>query len=142
MLTMMKEQVDRLSFDGQQKIHRDLPLRIEQAAMSALVKMRDLLPVDYSDRFRRLIIAVTGWTAIVLFVAASAGWMLRGYVSNRTHAQHQATMERAFDDCITAAEGVAMTSRAGLAGLRYDSAIYRTQARTCAAEYADRRAGG
>lgn len=134
--------MQKASWEAQQTIHRDLPQRIDQAAMAALIKLRDQLPVDGSDRIRRLIIAVAGWTAIAVIIAASAGWMTRDYVSDRRQAQHQAAMERAFNNCITAAEGIAMTSRTGVEGMRYDSATYRTQARTCAAEYADRRAGG
>jgi len=140
MLSLLQEKIDGITFSAQQVIHRDLPDRIDKAALAALNKMRDHLPIDTKDSLRRLIQTATVWTVLVCIVAGAGGWMLHGYATAHQQAGQQASMDQAFERCVTAAEGFAMTSKPGVDALRYDSAVYRTQARACAAEYADRRA--
>ena len=140
MLCELKSEITRFSWQEQQRIHKGLPDRIDAAALGAINKMRDYLPIDTKDSLNRLLKTAFVWTAFVLFIGASAGWMLNSYSSKRAATSNQAGAEREFNVCIYAAEGHAMSVGSSVNALRYDSAVYRTQARACAAEFADRRA--
>ena len=138
----MRREVDRASLASQQRIHNDLSIRIEQAAFKALTKLRDSIPHDHRDAVRRLIRVAAAWSALVFVIAVIAGWMLRGYADARHAASGNARMEQQFARCIDAAEGASATVQHDGRPPRYDARIYRDQARACAAEYADWRAGG
>lgn len=133
--------VRQAGWETQQRIHSDLPHRIDRAAEAALSRIRDKLPIDAADRVSRLLKWGASWTVVVFVVAAVAGWLLADYVNRNEAMTQQAYAERAFNTCIDAAEGAAV-STVGRGGnpVRYDGALYRTRARSCAAEYADRRA--
>ena len=133
--------VKQASWDAQQRIHNDLPKRIDKAADAALNRMRDKLPIDAADRVSRLLKWGAAWTLWASIIAASGGWILAQRVAKRDAMTQQAAVERDFNACIDAAEGAAV-STVGRGGnpVRYDGEVYRTHARSCAAEYADRRA--
>jgi hypothetical protein len=140
-LRQVEEAINKASWNAQQRIHHDLPHRINEAALKALSTMRNQLPIDSADRVSRLFKWGTAWTITVLLVASLGGWMLRSRVADRQQIQMRAATDQTFNQCIDAAEGLAMTARPGIAGLRYDSAVYRAHARACALDYASRNSG-
>lgn len=141
-LRRMEELVQTATFEAQQRIHRDLPERVDDAATQALRHIRDKLPVDSADRFGRLLKIGTIWTVMVVTVGLTAGWIGANRSNDRYHMAHQAATDSQFNRCVDAAIGAAagVTDKSG-GGARYDPAVFRDYARSCAAEYADRRAG-
>jgi hypothetical protein len=114
-----------------------------QIASKVWRKVMDHLPVSAADRLRRQFQIACAWSLIVLAIGAISGWTYRENRYDAARQSHQAATETAFNRCIDAAEGHAgsVRNRDGK-GERYDPAVFRSIARTCAAEYADRRAEG
>lgn len=113
-----------------------------QVANKVWRRIMDHLPADTATTLTRQFRIACMWTLLVLIVGSIGGWSLREWRYDRERRSTQAATDRAFNRCIDAAEGAALSGGQGVAALRSDSGAYRTQARTCAAEYADRRAGG
>ena len=135
----MNEVVQKATFETQQKIHRDLPNRVEKAAEMAFHAFRDLMPVDSRDAMARLCRWGAFWMLFALifgFITGGAGtkWWL-----SRPEIRHHAISEINFNHCIDATFGAAVIKlqNHGKAA-NYDAEKFRGDSRICAAEYADR----
>ncbi|KXU30114.1 hypothetical protein A0J57_10605 [Sphingobium sp. 22B] len=132
--------VQRASFEAQQKIHKDLPRRVEIAAQAALCALRDQLPIDSSDAMRRLYKWGAMWMLSVSVIGFTVGVTFTKWWVSRPEMHHYAATETAFNRCIDASFGAASNGqRNGRNASAYDSTEFRNSARICAAEYADRR---
>lgn len=138
----MQRIVQTASFEAQQRIYRDLPLRIDEAALKALNAIRDKIPINSADREIRAMRLLIAWSvfliAIIAFftVASTRWWLLHdGYT-------HQAATDQAFDRCVVATTA-SLTDIGALPTKRREAAVIalRNGLGQCAAEYADRRAG-
>lgn len=114
-----------------------------QIAAKVWRKVMDHLPVSTAHTLRRQFQIACGWSLIVLAIGMIAGWSVLESRYDSHRQSNQAATESAFNRCIDAAEGHARSirNRDGR-GEHYDPAVYRSTARSCAAEYADRRAEG
>lgn len=135
--------LQRASSDAQNRIHHELPERVEKAAERAFNHIRDKLPIDASDRFGRLLKYGSVCAVVIAAIGAAAGWTASNIATARYQMSHQAASELAFSRCVEAAAGAAVQTvdRHG-DNIRYNGAVFVTLSRNCAAEYADRRAGG
>ncbi|WP_022682556.1 hypothetical protein [Sphingobium bisphenolivorans] len=132
--------VQRASFEAQQKIHKDLPRRVEIAAQAALCALRDQLPIDSSDSMRRLYKWGALWMLSVSVIGFTIGVVFTKWWVSKPEEHHYAIAETAFNRCIDASFGAASTDQRNRRDRSvYDSAEFRNNARICAAEYADRR---
>ena len=113
------------------------------AANKVWRRVLDHLPVDSATIVRRFCYAIAAYAVVALIVGAVLGWALRERRYEAARTSHQAAMEQEFTRCIDAAEGRAHSARSSRSREpHYSSEVFRSQARTCAAEYADRRAIG
>ena len=103
-------------------------------------KVLDQLPVDSVTTLRRYVTVISILSALTLFAGSILGWSLREYRYEAAWKSSQAATEVEFSRCLDAAEGRAQSDDSK--GLRYSAETFSNEARTCAAEYADRRAGG
>ncbi|MFW2830401.1 hypothetical protein [Sphingomonas sp. ID0503] len=141
-LDQLEKVVKQAAFDGQQRIHADLPQRIDDAALAALKKMRDRMPVDATDRLARMLKWSFCWTVIVAITFCTAGWMLANRQAEQTAAEAHALNEERFSACMDHAAGSALRAPNKRGTPPIDITTYVQTARGCAASYADRRAAG
>ncbi|CAD7339426.1 hypothetical protein FIM10_12115 [Sphingomonadales bacterium 56] len=135
----MNEVVQKATFETQQKIHRDLPGRVEKAAEMAFHAFRDLMPVDSRDAMARLYRWGAFWMLFVLIFGFITGGASTKWWLSRPEIRHHAISEINFNHCINAVFGAAAIKRRNddnAAG--HDAEQFRSDARICAAEYADR----
>lgn len=143
MLSRFEEIVKKASWDAQQRIHKDLPARVETAALHALNRLRDTLPIDRSDRLSRVFMWTSILVATVGLSAGTLGFAFARSLDVRANATQNVMAERGFSTCMYAAAGAAAIATGKSANaVAYNATIYQARARICAAEYADRRAGG
>lgn len=137
----LKDIVQNAGWESQQRIHKDLPGRIDEVALAAVRKIRDTIPIDSSDRFQRLLKTATIATAMVLFLGGLFGFALGERAVHHVAGPARSSSEVLFSQCLDAAQGAAAfaDSQHGQPG-HYDPVVYREEARVCAAAYADRRA--
>ena len=132
--------LQRASFEAQQKIHKDLPRRVEMAAQAALCALRDQLPIDSSDSMRRLYKWGAMWMLSVSVIGFTAGLVVTKWWVSQPEEHHYAATETAFNRCIDASFGAASIDQQNRRdNSAYSSTEFRNNARNCAAEYADRR---
>lgn len=114
-----------------------------QIAAKVWRKVMDHLPVSTADTLRRQFQIACAWSLAVLIIGVITGWTVRENRYDSVRRSSQAASETSFNRCIDAAEGIARSIRdRDGRGERYDPAVFRSAARSCAAEYADRRAEG
>lgn len=127
--------------EAQQKIHRDLPARIDDAALKAMLKVRDTLPVDAAHTAKQLYFTTAVGTLVVSIVACCAGWVLGGNHVKAERAATHAASDRELGRCVDAATGGFVTSaRNGTRPVPIRNETIRNELMICGAEYADRRA--
>jgi hypothetical protein len=101
----LEETLKQASWAAQQRIHEDLPKRVDEAAIRALNKIRDLLPFDAADSARRMY----KWAAIAMAITFVITWipayMLGQEKVHDDHAAAQAIVEGRRNRCIDAAVG-------------------------------------
>lgn len=128
--------------EAQQKIHYDLPARIDDAALKAMLKVRDTLPVDAAHTAKKLYFTTALGTLVIGIFCCCAGWILgENHVKAERAATHAAS-DRELGRCVDAATGAFVTSaRAGVRTAPIRNETVRNDLMICGAEYADRRAG-
>ncbi|MFW2831682.1 hypothetical protein [Sphingomonas sp. ID0503] len=141
-LRQFEQVVKQASFDAQQRVHADLSQRIDAAALAALAKIRDRMPVDAADRLIRMLRWSVCWTLVVAITFAAAGWMLASRRAEQTLAEAHALNEELFKACMDEAAGAALRGPNRRQASPLDVTTYVQTARECAASYADRRAAG
>lgn len=142
-LSRFETTVKKASWDAQQRIHADLPQRVEAAAVRALNHLRDVLPIDRSDRFARVFMWTSVLVATVGLFAGGLGFALAQTLDTQALSAQKVFAEQAFVVCLEAADGAAMSGgKSSGKTLHYNPQIYQARARLCAAGYADRRAKG
>ncbi|MFC3786161.1 hypothetical protein GGR90_001671 [Sphingopyxis italica] len=141
-LQQLEATIQKAGRHAQQQIHHDLPIRVDQAALIAVNKIRDTLPRDAAASARRLYKFATMGTLAIAIVTCSAGWVLgANHVKAKQAATHAAS-DREFGRCIDASTAAYATSaRRGVRPAPVTSDTVRNDLMICAAEYADRRAG-
>ena len=128
--------------EAQQKIHHDLPVRIDDAALKAVTKIRDTLPRDAAHSARRLYKLASFVTLALASLTACAGWVVGANYASAVRSTTHAASDREFGRCIDAATGAFVTTaRGGTRPTPIRNETVRTDLMICAAEYADRRAG-
>lgn len=138
----LEETIKQASWAAQQRIHEDLPQRVDAAAIRALNKMRDLLPFDAADSAR----SMYKWAAIAMAITFVITWipayMLGQQAVRRDQANVQAIVETERDRCIDAAIGriaVADRSRANPGSTALQ--VVHHDLLACIAKAEERRAG-
>jgi hypothetical protein len=101
----LEETIKQAGWAAQQRIHEDLPKRVDEAALRALNKIRDLLPLDAADSARRMY----KWAAIAMAITFVITWIPAYYLGqdkvHNDHAAAQAVVEVERNRCIDAAIG-------------------------------------
>lgn len=141
-LQQLKSTVDMAGRDAQQRIHYDLPVRIDEAALKAMMKVRDTLPVDAAHTAKKLYFTTAFGTLVIGIFACCAGWVLgENHIEAKRAATHAAS-DRELGRCVDAATGAFVTSaRNGTRPVPIRNETIRNDLMVCGAEYADRRAG-
>ena len=139
-LQQMHEEFTELLHKGSERFSKELPQRVDQAAIGALNMMRDKLPMNAHDTVTRMMKWLAFSTLVVFVIAAIAGWVAHGTITHRDNIQHQAASEQIFTGCMDAAAGGALTRTSTRAAPSIAPEVYQEKARICAAQYADRRA--
>jgi hypothetical protein len=141
-LQQLEAAIEMAGLHAQQRIHHDLPIRVEQAALIAINKIRDTLPRDAAASARRLYKFATMCTLGIAIVTGCAGWVLGANHVEAIQASTHAATDREFARCIDASTAAYATSaRRGVRPAPITSDTVRNDLMICAAEYADRRAG-
>lgn len=141
-LQQLEATIETAGRQAQQQIHYDLPIRVEQAALIAVNKIRDTLPRDAAASARRLYKFATMCTLGIAIVTGCAGWVLGANHVEAIQASTHAATDREFARCIDASTAAYATSaRRGARSAPVTSDTVRNDLMICAAEYADRRAG-
>ena len=142
-LSQFEAIVKRASWDAQQKIHADLPKRVDAAALHALHHIRDQMPIDASDSMSRMLKWGSIFFATIAFGFFALGFRAADALQDRANATQNVMAEQGFVTCMNAAAGAAaIVNKKSATTAGYDAAIHQARARLCAAEYAYRRAGG
>lgn len=140
-LRQLEDTIEKAGRESQQRIHHDLPGRIDQAAMKALLKIRDSLPVDAAHSAKRLYQTAAIATIILATMFGASGWVLGANAVKKERATTHAASDRELGRCVDAATGAFTTSaRYGTRASPISSDTVRNDLMVCGAEYADRRA--
>ncbi|USI79095.1 hypothetical protein [Sphingopyxis sp. USTB-05] len=141
-LQQLEATIAQAGREAQQKIHYDLPARIDDAALKAMLKVRDTLPVDATHTARKLYFTTALGTLVIGMLACGAGWVLgENHIKAERAATHAAS-DRELGRCVDAATGGFVTSaRNGTRPVPIRNETIRNDLMICGAEYADRRAG-
>ncbi|MEO1968422.1 MAG: hypothetical protein ABGW87_06885 [Sphingomonadaceae bacterium] len=142
-IQQQRETLKEATWEAQQKVHHDLPNRIDEAAYKALNKMRDLLPINAKDTTRRIMKVVTLCVVSVGLLCGVAGYIVGAKHERNFNASSHAASDLEFARCVDAASGAfAESYRRGIRKAPVSSDIVRYDLGACAAEYADRKATG
>lgn len=140
-LRQLEETIAKAGREAQQRIHHDLPERTEQAALKALVKIRDSLPMDAAHSAKRMFQAAIIGALIFSTVAGASGWVLGANAAKKAQETTHASSDRELGRCVDAASGAFANSyRAGVRSTPISYDAIRNDLMICGAEYADRRA--
>lgn len=141
-LQQLEVSIAKAGREAQQKIHYDLPARIDQAALQAMIKVRDTLPVDAAHTAKKLYFTTAIGTLVIGIFSCCAGWVLGENHVKAERAVTHAASDRELGRCVDAATGAFVTSaRAGTRPAPIKPETVRNDLMICGAEYADRRAG-
>jgi hypothetical protein len=138
----LEETIKQAGWSAQQRIHEDLPKRVEQAAIQALNKMRDLMPFDAADSARRMYKCAAIAMAITFMITFIPAYVLGQQAAQRGFEANEAAAHSERNRCVDAAIGgmaVAELSRAnsGSAALQ----VIRNELLACIAKTVERHTG-
>lgn len=140
-LRQMEEAIGKASLEAQQRIHHDLPNRIDDAALKALSKIRDCMPIDAAHSARSLYKTAFLFTMVIATVTGAGGWILGVAFTERALTTTHAGSDLELGRCVDAATGAFTTShRRGVRSTPISNNTVRNDLMICGAEYADRRA--
>lgn len=137
----VEDAIQRASFESVQKLDTDLPARVDRAAISALNKVRDYMPMSGPDALRKAIKISLISFLIVAGFSAYFGFLLGHKATMAYYSPGNAFMDEDLAQCVDAATGAfVMSARNGEREVFDPADAVRDDLTKCGAQYADRRA--
>jgi hypothetical protein len=91
--SQVEETLRSASWSAQQEIHRNLPARVDAAAVDALNRIRDTIPANAADASSRLLKLTTIWMIAIFLTVGPAGFIVgQAFNQSRQESQRAALM--------------------------------------------------